>query len=181
MSYYRYITGTYRSYWPDLNRSLRSCSAPRHIPEAVPSRISRASSVPPSTFYSTSYFNRGRSATPYRDRSVSVPRQLSYSYDSRSIVTPPPATHYSDFDYKVMDYMGRLDREDTVKSNITRSRIARYVFGVATTYKYPICVILLTQYLCGLFYILNARKTCISVLNGVSQPFCSCLVCIICL
>jgi len=125
MSYYRYITGTYRSYWPELNRSVRSCSAPRHIPEAVPSRISRASSVPPSEFYSTSYFNRGRSATPYRDRSVSVPRQLSYSYDTRSIVTHPPATHYSDFDYKVMDYMGRLEREDTVKSTITRSRIER--------------------------------------------------------
>ena len=126
MPYYRYITGTYRSYWPDLNRSLRSCSAPRHIPEAVPNRISRASSVPPSTFYSTSYFNRGRSATPYRDRSASVPRQLSYSYDSRSIVTPPPATHYSDFDYKVMDYMGRLDREDTVKSTINQSMQQRY-------------------------------------------------------
>jgi len=126
MSYYRYITGAYRSYWPELNRSLRSCSAPRHIPEAVPSRISRASSVPASEFYSTSYFNRGRSTTPYRDRSVSVPRQLSYSYDSRSIVTPPPATHYSDFDYKVMDYMGRLDREDTVKSTITRARTDSY-------------------------------------------------------
>ena len=77
------------------------------------------------------------------------------SLSLRSIVTPPPATHYSDFDYKVMDYMGRLDREDTVKSTITRSRIARYVFGIAITYKYPICVILLTQYLCGPFYILN--------------------------
>ena len=126
MSYYRYITGVYRSYWPELNRSVRSCSSPRHIPEAVPTRISRASSVPPSSFYSTSYFNRGRSSTPYRDRSVSVPRQLSYSYDSRSIVTPPPATHYSDFDYKVMDYMGRLDREDTVKNTLNQSMQQRY-------------------------------------------------------
>jgi len=133
MSYYRYITGAYRSYWPELNRSLRSCSAPRHIPEAVPSRISRASSVPASEFYSTSYFNRGRSTTPYRDRSVSVPRQLSYSYDSRSIVTPPPATHYSDFDYKVMDYMGRLDREDTIKSTINQSMQQR-----TTTRSYPV-------------------------------------------
>ena len=36
MSYYRYITGIYKSYWPELNRTLRSSSAPRHIPEAVP-------------------------------------------------------------------------------------------------------------------------------------------------
>ena len=36
MSYYRYITGIYKSYWPELNRSLRSSSSPRHIPEPVP-------------------------------------------------------------------------------------------------------------------------------------------------
>ena len=48
------------------------------------------------------------------------------SLSLRSIVTPPPATHYSDFDYKVMDYMGRLDREDTVKSTINQSMQQRY-------------------------------------------------------
>ena len=48
------------------------------------------------------------------------------SLSLRSIVTPPPATHYSDFDYKVMDYMGRLDRDDTVKSTINQSMQQRY-------------------------------------------------------
>ena len=43
----------------------------------------------------------------------------------RCIVTPPPATHYSDFDYKVIGYQGKLDREDTVRSSITRSRVER--------------------------------------------------------
>ena len=38
MSYYRYITGVYKSYWPELNRTLRSSSVPRHVPEAVPSK-----------------------------------------------------------------------------------------------------------------------------------------------
>ena len=37
MSYYRYITGVYKSYWPELNRTLRSSSSPRHIPQPVPS------------------------------------------------------------------------------------------------------------------------------------------------
>merc|ERR1711931_532342 len=110
------MTGVYRSYWPHLNRSLRSCSAPRHVPEPVPSRISRAASTP---FYSSTY------TTPVYERAVSVPRQLAYSYDTRCIVTPPPATQYSNFDYKVMDYMGRLDREDTIRSNINTTRVTK--------------------------------------------------------
>jgi len=132
MSYYRYITGVYKSYWPELNRTLRSSSVPRHIPEAVPFRASRASSVPPSAFYSNSFFSRGTSATPFRERSLSIPRQLSYSYDTRSIVSSPPETHYSDFDYKVINYMGKLDREDTVRSSISQSRMMR-----ATAPAYP--------------------------------------------
>merc|ERR1712098_178628 len=116
MSYYRYMTGVYRSYWPHLNRSLRSCSAPRHVPEPVPSRISRAASTP---FYSSPY------TSPVYERAVSVPRQLTYSYDTRCIVTPPPATQYSDFDYKVVDYMGRLNREDSIRNNINTTRVSK--------------------------------------------------------
>jgi len=116
MSYYRYMTGVYRSYWPHLNRSLRSCSAPRHVPEPVPSRISRAASTP---FYSSTY------TSPVYERAVSVPRQLTYSYDTRCIVTPPPATQYSDFDYKVVDYMGRLNREDSIRNNINTTRVSK--------------------------------------------------------
>lgn len=31
MSYYRYITSIYKSYLPDLNRTLRSSSVPRTV------------------------------------------------------------------------------------------------------------------------------------------------------
>ena len=39
MSYYRYIASVYKSYWPELNRTLRSSSSPRHVPQPVPCRI----------------------------------------------------------------------------------------------------------------------------------------------
>ena len=45
MSYYRYITGIYKSYWPELNRTLRSSSSPRHIPEPVPCKYCRVEVV----------------------------------------------------------------------------------------------------------------------------------------
>ena len=45
MSYYRYITGVYKSYWPELNRTLRSSSSPRHIPEPVPCKYGSAGGV----------------------------------------------------------------------------------------------------------------------------------------
>ena len=56
--------------------------------------------------------------------------KVSYSYDTRSIVSPARETsedggHYTDFDYKVINYMGQLAREDTVKSSIARSRYER--------------------------------------------------------
>merc|ERR1712105_153246 len=57
MAYYRYITGVYKSYWPELNRTLRSSSVPRHVPQPVPARTSRASSVPSSSFYSSSRYS----------------------------------------------------------------------------------------------------------------------------
>ena len=66
-----------------------------------------------------------------------MPRQVSYSYDTRTIVSPARETqssqdtggHYTDFDYKVISYMGQLAREDTVKSSVTRSRYERYLFA----------------------------------------------------
>jgi len=106
MTYYRYITGVYKSYWPELNRTLRSSSVPRHVPQPAPARTSRASSVPSSSFSSSSRY----SATPFRDRALSV---------------PPRQYHYSDLDYKVMDYQSRLEREDTIKTCITQSRNKR--------------------------------------------------------
>ena len=44
MSYYCYITGIYKSYRPELNRTLRSSSVPRHVPDMDPGQYSRCCS-----------------------------------------------------------------------------------------------------------------------------------------
>eukprot|EP00092_Neocalanus_flemingeri_P019333 GFUD01020940.1.p1 GENE.GFUD01020940.1~~GFUD01020940.1.p1 ORF type:complete len:252 (+),score=48.08 GFUD01020940.1:88-843(+) len=118
MSYYRYITGVYKSYWPQLNRSLRSSSVPRHVPQLDTDRQARSSSVPPSACFSTSFFTRN-SATPFRDRALSVPPKYS---QERPAASQDNGFHYSDFDYKVIDYMGKLERQDMVKSYVSESR-----------------------------------------------------------
>jgi len=131
MSYYRYITGLYKSYWPQLNRTLRSSSVPRSVPDITTARAQRASSVPPSAFYSNSFYSHA--ATPFRDRAASVPPTYtsyrsnplppevpSYSY-SHSYTTP----HYTDFDCKVVDYMGQLEREEMIRSSVSQSRNTR--------------------------------------------------------
>jgi len=124
MSYYRYITGVYKSYWPQLNRTLRSSSVPRQVPDLDSSRYARASSVPPTSFFSNSFLT---SATPFRDRAASVPPRTSYSSSYSSSYTTSASSaanysHHTDFDYKVIDYMGRLERDDAVKSYVTQSR-----------------------------------------------------------
>jgi hypothetical protein len=114
MSYYRYITGVYKSYWPQLNRTLRSSSVPRSTPDLDLGRYTRATTVAPSSFYSNTFFSH--EATPFRDRAMSVqPSSYSYSYSTR---TPS----YSNFDYKVMDYMGQLERDDHVRNTVSSSR-----------------------------------------------------------
>jgi len=133
MSYYRYITGVYKSYWPQLNRTLRSSSVPRSVPELDPSRYTRASSVPPSSFYSNSFLTT--SAMPFRDRAASVPPRASYtssatsssSYSSSSNYSYSTSrasdySHHTDFDLKVIDYMGRLERDDATRSYVKQSR-----------------------------------------------------------
>ena len=70
-------------------------------------RYTRSTSVPPSSRFSSCH-----AATPFRDRATSV----------------PPARerlHYTDFDYKVIDYMGRLSREDAVKTTVSQARTNR--------------------------------------------------------
>ena len=80
MSYYRFITGVYKSYIPQLNRTLRSSSVPRHVPSIEPVvRRTRSSSVPPGGHYSSSHYVR-HSATPFRDRAMSVPPRDTYNY-----------------------------------------------------------------------------------------------------
>jgi len=132
MSYYRYITGVYKSFVPQLNRTLRSRSVPRRIPDLEISRQSRASSLPPSASYSCESFIGRHSATPFRDRAASVPpryelrnygAQKSYNYSAeRSSNYKYEATHYTDFDCKVIDYMGKLDRQSEVKNYVSQAR-----------------------------------------------------------
>ena len=77
-------------------------------------RVERASSLPPAQeYYANTYFAGRVTARPFNERALSMPRQVSYSYDTRCVVTPPRETqvdthtHYSDFDYKVINYMGK--------------------------------------------------------------------------
>jgi len=114
MSYYRYITGLNRTLSPP-KRALRSSSVPRHVPQVDASRYARSSSVPPSLTFSSSFFTRN-SATPFRDRASSVPTRYSFERSSRSS---------SDFDYKVVDYMNRLERQDLVKTLVSNARQER--------------------------------------------------------
>jgi len=110
MSYYRYITGVYKSYWPQLNRTLRSSSCPRSTPERDIGRLTRATTVAPSSFFSNTFFSH--EATPFRDRAMSV--QPSNLYRSTA--------GYSNFDYKVIDYMGKLERDDDIRNSVSDSR-----------------------------------------------------------
>jgi len=120
MSYYRYITGITKSFRPPT-RALRSSSVPRHVPQLDTARYTRSSSVPPSASFSPSFFTRN-SATPFRDRALSVPPAYA---TSRSTSGYDQGYHYSDFDCKVIDYRGRLERQDMVKTLVSQSKNQR--------------------------------------------------------
>jgi len=114
MSYYRYISGLYKSDLRALNRTLRSSSVPRTCHSVDTSRHSRSMSVPPSTFYSRAFSSH--SATPFTTRAKSLARELEYcsTYSDREA-----SGSYSNLDSKVAHYMSRLHTED-----VTRSRVA---------------------------------------------------------
>ena len=81
-------------------------------------RYTRASTVAPSSFYSNSFFSTTHEATPFRDRALSVPPRAATS----SYSTSSSRTSYSNFDYKVMDYMGRLERDDDIRLAVSDAR-----------------------------------------------------------
>jgi len=106
MSYYRYITGVYKSFKPELNRTLRSSSVPRTVPELDTNRYSRGSSLPPSIRFQSQGFCK--SATPFNDRANrarTVPPQVHSSYRVGRDVC------YTVLDYKVLDYENRLAQD----------------------------------------------------------------------
>jgi len=157
MSYYRYITGLYKSYWPELNRTLRSSSVPRTVPDTTPGRYVRGTSMPPSTYFTdspsthvtnsyystrscnTGYtratsqgytgYSRATSASPFLDRALSVPPQ-ALSVPTRNFVSD---SHYTDFDCKVMAYSAQLGMQDSARQYIAQTR---YQPTVATNYQY---------------------------------------------
>ena len=133
MSYYRYITSVYKSNWPEMNRTLRSSSVPRRVPavdycqlflkfklskifwEIFLARYVRSTSVPP---VSNRY-----AATPFRDRATSTPPPRTFS---SSLTSSYGGQHYSDFDYKVINYMAKLTCMDDVKQYVSNARALRY-------------------------------------------------------
>merc|ERR1711973_381151 len=141
MSYYRYITGVYKSYWPELNRTLRSSSVPRTVPDLDSSRYVRGTSMPPNAYFSDShspyvascfYSSRRNVASPFADRALSVPPSTFTSgYSSSSSAS---SSHYSDFDCKVMSYAAELSRQETVRHSVSRSRDYTSDYKVARHY-----------------------------------------------
>merc|ERR1712008_154177 len=157
MSYYRYITGVYKSYWPELNRTLRSSSVPRSVPDLDSSRYVRGTSMPPNAYFSDShspyvascfYSSRRNVASPFADRALSVPPSTYTSYKPQSTYTSgysssssASSSHYSDFDCKVMSYAAELSRQETNRRAVSRSRDYTSDYKVARHYnigrKYP--------------------------------------------
>jgi len=128
MSYYRYITGVYKSYWPELNRTLRSSSVPRSVPDPQLGRYARGSSMPPQAYFTDSpstyvtssfYSSRRAAASPFKDRALSVPREVVYTPPTRSYIAD---SHYTDFDCKVMAYSAQLDMQDTARQQVSQHR-----------------------------------------------------------
>ena len=133
MSYYRYIAGIYKSDRPELNRTLRSSSVPRHVPTIdyckqlfwhvlfiakiiFLARYTRSTSVPP--------ISRTRyAATPFRDRATSVPPTEPVSSPVSRVSSY--YSHYTDFDYKVLNYMAKLSCMDDIKQYVSSSRTLR--------------------------------------------------------
>jgi len=117
MSYYRYITGLYKSDIRALNRTLRSTSVPRSCHTVETHSYNRSTSVPPSTFYSRAFTSHA--ATPFGDRAERA-RSLSRDYVASYGDTREGC--YSNLDYKVAHYMSRLETEDTLRSSVSQAK-----------------------------------------------------------
>lgn len=146
MSYNRYITGIYKSYWPELNRTLRSSSVPRTVPDSDPARYVRGTSMPPTAYYTTTpspqvascfySMHRGRtSASPFAERAASVPTTVprrTFSLGTAAATSSSSSTaysHYSDFDYKVMSYTAQLDAQEAARASVSRAVTRLYPAG----------------------------------------------------
>jgi len=138
MSYYQYMQSVYRSFLPQLNRSLRSSSVERQSPPRATyytsnmpdttSRFMRAATVGPCDYQFTSAMPFTMEAEKAAERLMARRRAASVEVEP---VLPRPFTYtqayqsggsYSAFDYKVMDYASRLDREETTRRYINERK-----------------------------------------------------------
>jgi len=142
MSYYQYMVSVYRSCLPQLNRSLRSSSVTRTSPvrevhtsasTMMPSRFLRANTVGPcdSKYDYVSAMPFTYSANLAHERLIDTRNRLS---SVERYVAPAPARTYrnaytssattssSSYDYKVMDYANRLDREEATREYMDATR-----------------------------------------------------------
>merc|ERR1711990_636359 len=128
MSYYRYITGVYKSYWPELNRTLRSSSVPRTVPDLDSSRYVRGTSMPPNAYYSDSHYNISAetlNARNTRARSPLQSRELDRYFETRKRVNyigDCSAGGTSDFryyNYRRVPYFGGSDNYQYMKQKPT--------------------------------------------------------------
>lgn len=137
MSYYQYMQSVYRSFLPQLNRSLRSSSVERlessrasqyytNSLQDTTSRYMRAATVGPTDYVYTS-------AMPFTmEAEKAVERLMNRRAASVEPVIRKPFTYteayqsggtgYSAFDYKVMDYASRLDREENTRRYINQRK-----------------------------------------------------------
>jgi len=140
MSYYQYMQSVYRSYLPQLNRSLRSSSVERlesarsnyystQIADTT-SRYMRAATVGPTDYVFNSAMPFAMEAEKATERlaarrAASVEPVLpkkTFSYADHYSRNCSPGDGYSAFDYKVIDYGSRLDREETTRRYINQRK-----------------------------------------------------------
>lgn len=140
MSYYQYMQSVYSSCLPQLNRSLRSSSVERQASTRSSyysnalndstSRFYRAATVGPTDYVYTS-------AMPFTmEAEKALERLTSRRAASVEPVIKKPFSYvqhysnyhvgegYSAFDYKVMDYASRLDREEITRKYINERKAA---------------------------------------------------------
>lgn len=140
MSYYQYMQSVYRSYLPALNRSLRSSSVERlehtssnyyssQIADTT-SRYMRAATVGPTDYVFNSAMPFALEADKATEklaarRAASVEPVLTkktFSYADHYSRNCSPGDGYSAFDYKVIDYGNRLDKEENLRSYINQRK-----------------------------------------------------------
>jgi len=140
MSYYQYMQSVYRSYLPQLNRSLRSSSVERlehtrsnHYSSQIAdttSRYMRSASVGANDYIFNSAMPFAMEADKASERLAArraasvepvLPRK-TFSYADHYSRNCSPGDGYSAFDYKAINYGSRMDREESTRSYINQRK-----------------------------------------------------------